>query len=194
MVMGNVVVRSRIARVVLPIALADDVFLRLLRDGDGESFARAQMKNRFHLAPWNPTRDEDFFTTQWQEADTAHRLIGYRAGTGVPQVLVSADEIVGRVNLGAITHGAFQSAVLSYWIDSNFAGRGLMTLAVQAVLNMASNELGLHRIQAETLVDNISSQAVLNHTGFERVGHAPAYLKINGSWQGHDLFQKLLLR
>ena len=142
----------------------------------------------------NPIRDEDFFTTRSQEADVAHRLIGYVAGTGLPQVLESANEILGRVNLGAISRGPFQSAVLSYWIDSNFAGKGLMTIAVRAILNMAGKELGLHRVQAEAMPDNHSSQGVLNRVGFERIGHAPAYLKIDGVWQGHDLFHKFLLR
>jgi len=69
-----------------------------------------------------------------------------------------------------------------------------MTIAVRAILNMAGKELGLHRVQAEAMPDNHSSQGVLNRVGFERIGHAPAYLKIDGVWQGHDLFHKFLLR
>ena len=34
--------------------------------------------------------------------------------------------------------------------------------------------------------DNHSSQGVLDRVGFERIGHAPAYLEIDGVWQGHD--------
>ena len=54
---------------------------------------------------------------------------------------------------------------------------------------MAFGELGLHRIQAETLLHNIRSQRVLERGGFVRIGMAPAYLNIAGTWQDHILYQ-----
>jgi ribosomal-protein-alanine N-acetyltransferase len=173
-------------------ALTDDVTLRLVQGEDGVRLARAQVKNQRHLAPWNPTRDADFFTEGWQQANVSQRLSAYEAGTGLPLVLVSAGEIVGRVTLFAITRGAFQSAVLSYWIDVDFCGHGLMTSAVQTIVTFARQELNLHRLQAETLPINHSSQGVLRKAGFQQIGHAPAYLKICGVWQAHDLYQKIL--
>ena len=50
-------------------------------------------------------------------------------------------------------------------------------------------ELGLHRIQAGTLLHNVRSQRVLERTGFVRFGVAPAYLSIAGQWQDHALYQ-----
>ena len=50
-------------------------------------------------------------------------------------------------------------------------------------------ELGLHRIQAGTLLHNVRSQRVLERTGFVRFGMAPAYLNIAGQWQDHALYQ-----
>ena len=35
-------------------------------------------------------------------------------------------------------------------------------------------------------------QAVLTRAGFERIGFAPAYLKIAGKWQDHVMFQRIL--
>ncbi len=46
-------------------------------------------------------------------------------------------------------------------------------------------------MQAETLLHNTGSQRVLERNGFERIGLAPAYLRIAGSWQDHILFQVL---
>ena len=48
---------------------------------------------------------------------------------------------------------------------------------------VAFGELGLHRLQAETLLDNVASQKVLERNGFVRIGMAPTYLKIAGRWQ-----------
>jgi ribosomal-protein-alanine N-acetyltransferase len=54
---------------------------------------------------------------------------------------------------------------------------------------LAFGELGLHRIQAETLLSNVASQRVLDRNGFVRIGMAPTYLKIAGQWQDFILYQ-----
>jgi ribosomal-protein-alanine N-acetyltransferase len=50
-------------------------------------------------------------------------------------------------------------------------------------------ELGLHRVQAGTLLHNVGSQRVLERNGFTRIGLAQDFLKIAGRWQDHILFQ-----
>jgi ribosomal-protein-alanine N-acetyltransferase len=85
------------------------------------------------------------------------------------------------------------NANLGYWVDQAFAGKGIATSSVEAVLSMASEDLGLHRIQAATLLHNVASQAVLKRSGFERIGMARSYLHIAGEWQDHFLYQRILL-
>ena len=51
---------------------------------------------------------------------------------------------------------------------------------------------GLHRVEAGTLVHNESSQRVLEACGFEYYGTAPKFLFINGAWQDHRLYQRIL--
>jgi len=62
---------------------------------------------------------------------------------------------------------------------------------VGEVLRLAFGELGLHRVQAATLLHNTGSQRVLKRNGFTRIGVAPRYLRIAGEWQDHVLFQRL---
>ena len=52
--------------------------------------------------------------------------------------------------------------------------------------------LGLHRVEAGTLVHNVASQRVLLRTGFSQYGLAPKFLFIAGDWQDHILFQRIL--
>ena len=66
----------------------------------------------------------------------------------------------------------------------------LATQAVAAMLDIAWS-LGLHRVEAGTLVENHASQRVLTANGFTRYGLAPAYLRIDDRWQDHILFQVL---
>jgi ribosomal-protein-alanine N-acetyltransferase len=85
--------------------------------------------------------------------------------------------------------GAFQSCSLGYWVSADANGRGLATRAVREIAGIAFGGLGLHRIQAATLLDNARSQRVLERNGFVRIGMAPAYLNIAGRWQDHFLYQ-----
>ncbi len=48
--------------------------------------------------------------------------------------------------------------------------------------------MGLHRIEASTLIDNIKSQRVLLSCGFKEVGISDKYLFINGKWRDHRNF------
>ena len=57
---------------------------------------------------------------------------------------------------------------------------------------MARDELGLHRIEASTLLHNVGSQRVLLKAGFQQIGMAPRYLQIAGKWQDHNLYQVVL--
>jgi ribosomal-protein-alanine N-acetyltransferase len=63
--------------------------------------------------------------------------------------------------------------------------------AVARLARLAFGELGLHRIEAGTLVHNLGSQRVLQRNGFQRYGLAPRFLKIAGQWRDHVLFQLL---
>jgi [ribosomal protein S5]-alanine N-acetyltransferase len=97
--------------------------------------------------------------------------------------------VAGRITLNGIVRGAFQSCSVGYWVSEAVGGRGLATAALRDVKAAAFGALGLHRIQAETLVHNVASQRVLQRNGFSRVGLAPAYLKIAGRWQDCILYQ-----
>jgi ribosomal-protein-alanine N-acetyltransferase len=106
-------------------------------------------------------------------------------------VLDDDGTIAGRINVTGIVRGAFQSANLGYWVAEAANGRGLGTSAVAAVTELAFGELGLHRLQAATLLHNAASQKVLTRNGFVQIGMAPEYLRIAGRWQDHLLFQVL---
>jgi [ribosomal protein S5]-alanine N-acetyltransferase len=87
-------------------------------------------------------------------------------------------------------YGPLRSANLGYWVDASRNGRGLATRAVAAAVEQAFGPLGLHRLQAGTLVDNVASQRVLEKNGFELIGLARNYLHIGGAWRDHLLYQR----
>ncbi|MGP3964416.1 GNAT family N-acetyltransferase [Nonomuraea sp. 3N208] len=174
------------------VSLTDDVVLRLATEKDSEALHRAYVRNRDHLRPWEPRRPEEFFTRPGQRRRLEDVLEQQAKGRAVPWVFADGEEIVGRMTLSNIVRGPWLSADLGYWTDARYTGRGLATRAVTEVCRMADQDIGLHRIAASTLLHNAASQSVLLKCGFEPYGDAPRYLEIDGKWQDHRLFQRIL--
>ncbi|PWI16607.1 alanine acetyltransferase [Streptomyces sp. Act143] len=172
--------------------LPGGVTLRLATAGDADALCAAYVANREHLEPWEPRRPEDFFTVAGQRIRLDERLRQFTEGRLVPWHLESDGRIVGAITLTGIILGPFRSAYLGYWIGADQQGRGLATAAVERVCRIARETVGLHRIEATTVVDNAASQRVLGKCGFEPIGLAPRYLHINGAWRDHRMFQKIL--
>ena len=163
---------------------------RLITPADAPALAALVRANREFLAPWEPLRGEDYFTEAGQCADIEQALERHQIGNAVPCVILDDHgAVVGRITLNGIVRGAFQSCSVGYWLSAAASGRGVATAALGDIKATAFGELGLHRIQAETLPHNVPSQRVLERNGFTRIGLAPTYLKIAGRWQDCILYQ-----
>jgi [ribosomal protein S5]-alanine N-acetyltransferase len=164
---------------------------RLITADDASVLAKLQQANRAFLAPWSPRREPAHYTVQGQRRAIADALVAHARGTVLPHVILCDGEVVGRVTLSDIRHGTFESCHVGYWLSESHNGRGLATAAVSEILDIAFDELGLHRVEAGTIPRNVRSQAVLERNGFVRFGLAPSYLRIDGEWRDHILYQVL---
>lgn len=173
-------------------SLTSDVQLRIATLDDAAALADAQLESREHLAPWEPERAEKWFTPAGQAERLVYQLERHQNGLVVPWVLAEGDRIVGAITLSDLVPGPFRSASVGYWVAVSAVGRGLATLAVEAVAEIADTQLRLHRIEASTLTNNVASQRVLQRTGFEQIGFAPTYLHIGGKWEDCNLYQRIL--
>jgi len=158
--------------------------IRRLTADDADELAALLLANRAYLAPFGPTHDERFYTVERQlERLEREDKDGF--------AILDDGRIAGTVSLSNIVRGPLQSANLGYWVAERVTGRGLATGAVGEVIDVAFGELGLHRLEAGTLLDNLASQRVLAKNGFEPIGIARGYLHIGGEWRDHMLFQLL---
>jgi ribosomal-protein-alanine N-acetyltransferase len=158
--------------------------IRPLAADDAGELAALLVENRAFLAPFEPDRGERFYTVEGQlerlEHENKHAF-----------VILDGEQIAGTVTLSNVVRGPLQSANLGYWVAEKTNGRGLATKAVGELIPIAFGELGLHRLEAGTLVDNVASQRVLEKNRFEQLGIARGYLHIGGAWRDHMLFQLL---
>jgi ribosomal-protein-alanine N-acetyltransferase len=165
---------------------------RLVTLDDAEELTRLVRANREFLAPWEPLREDDWFTAERQRTGIRLLLDEHVRGACLPHVILDeAGHVVGRITLSGIVRGPFLSGHLGYFVGADANGRGLATAAVGRMVGLAFDELGLHRVQAATLLHNVRSQGVLRRNGFVPFGVAPTYLRIAGEWQDHVLFQRV---
>ena len=165
---------------------------RLITLDDADTLARLLTANREYLAPWSPLQVDRYFTADGQHEVLVRDLAGYELGGMLPLAIVDADGAVcGRINLNSIVRGALQSASVGYWVSQSHIGHGLASAAVADVIGKGFGEYRLHRLEAATLLHNTPSQRVLARNGFRPFAVSEAYLKIDGRWQDHILFQLL---
>jgi [ribosomal protein S5]-alanine N-acetyltransferase len=164
---------------------------RPARAEDAGPLAALYRANREYLAPFEPTRDEQFFTAAGQAARLASLLTEREQGRAYPYVIEVDGEPAGRITVTNVARGKFCSGSLGYWVAAAHTGRGVATAAVRHVLTDCFSTHRLRRLEAATQVDNLASQAVLQRTGFTLIGPAPGYLRIAGAWRDHLLFQRL---
>ncbi|GHB26134.1 GNAT family N-acetyltransferase [Streptomyces chryseus] len=160
------------------------ITIRPATPDDAPALADAVLRNRERMRPWEPYRPPNYYTVEGQAQRLADGTKRWFA--------LDAEAIVGVATLSGTALGPLRSASLGYWIDGAYTGRGLATNLVDEVCRAAREQLGLHRIEAGTLLDNHASQRVLAKSGFEPIGTAPRYLHIDGAWRDHYLFQRIL--
>ena len=161
--------------------------IRPLRPEDGEELAALYLANRDFLAPFEPVRPPEFFTADGQRERLRRQLDGETR----PFAILDDGAIAGAINVFHIVRESLQSCTIGYWVDGARGGRGLATGAVGEILAFAFEDLALHRVEAATLVDNVPSQRVLEKNGFERIGLARRFLRIDDEWRDFFLFQRL---
>lgn len=175
-----------------PVLTGSRVVLRPPGHRDYEAWRSLRRESRDFLRPFEP---------RWTEADLNRQAYGARVirgreearrGTDYSFLIFEAtghdEALVGGLTLSNIRRRAAQHGNLGYWMGEAFAGRGLMTEAVGAVLPFFFNTLGLHRLHAAFLPHNIASRRVLEKNGFTEEGFAEKYLQIDGKWADHVLF------
>lgn len=144
------------------------------------------------MAPFEPVRDASYFTEDGQVDLLSSLVAEAEAGRSFGFLICDdAGQMVGRITVNNVVRGALQSASIGYQVRSDRQRSGFATRAVADVSTFVFDELGLHRLEAATLVDNVASQGVLAANGFVRYGSAPDYLRIAGDWRDHLLFQRL---
>lgn len=169
--------------------LDGDLLLRTAEIGDADMIAEYFQANREYLKPFEPKREEAFFSVNgWlQKLIKLNEL--HRMGLGYYCLLVraSSGEMLGTISFSNLSRFPFYYCNVGYSLAEKAQGHGYMRRGLTMACDYMFNVQKLHRIQAGYMPHNKRSEAVLEHVGFNREGYAKDYLLINGEWQDHVL-------
>ncbi len=166
------------------------ISIRVLNSDDARDLLEYYTRNKDFLSKFEPHRDEEFYTVEVQKQSLIENYKEFIKGEGAHFGIYKEEKMIGRIRIYNIVQGVFKSAFIGYSMDEQYQGNGYMKEAVSLVVTYAYEELGLHRIEATTLVDNEKSQRVLKACGFNELGICKEYLHINGKWRDHVIFYK----
>ena len=165
-----------------------DIILRNLTSMNAEEVVEYYKKNKSHLAPFEPTKDNNFYTVETQRRFLNKSYREFLSGTNVAFGIFKEEKLIGEIKISRIVHGSFKNGILGYSIDENEQGKGYMKESVKLVLKYGFDECELHRIEASALVSNEKSRRVLTKCGFKLIGINEKYLLINGKWEDHATY------
>ncbi|WP_068261405.1 GNAT family N-acetyltransferase [Janibacter limosus] len=123
------------------------------------------------------TVDPGTYTRSWLEEDpdsigVAAHVDGELVGTGSLDIV----DAMGQVHAGESIWRRAQAGI-GYTIDPAHAGRGYATHLARALLSIAFDDLGLHRVTAGCFADNTPSWRAMERIGMRREQHG-----IKDSW------------
>ncbi|MEM9416917.1 MAG: GNAT family N-acetyltransferase [Bacteroidota bacterium] len=148
----------------LPIVVDEELSLNLLHLRDAEALFELVEKNRPYLRAWLPwldtiqsPKDQEVFIQkthqQWAAKQSLILGIGYQ------------QQLVGMVSFN-IFDWEHKTAQIGYWLDAAHQGKGIMTRACQAMVDIAFEKLGLKALTIGCATENYKSQAIPLRLGF----------------------------
>lgn len=166
-----------------------EVTLRPLQLSDATAWRDARARNADWLRPWDATVPPGAQGRPATFRGMVKRLSRLaRRDEAMPFVVEVAGRFAGQVTVNNIVRGSAQFASVGYWLDKQYAGRGVMPLAVAMVIDHCFQATGLHRIEISIRPENTNSLRVVEKLGLQQVGLAPRYLHIDGAWRDHRQF------
>lgn len=165
-----------------------NIEVKILTPEDSDAMLNYYVRNKNHLKAYEPSRDEIFYTIKTQKNILMESYKQFLNGLSINCGIFNEEGLIGKIQLSNIVMGVFRNCFVGYSMDIDHQGKGYMKEALNLMIDYAFNDMGLHRLEASTLVDNIKSQRVLAACGFQNIGVSEKYLFINGAWRDHKIF------
>jgi len=150
------------------IDVGDGLHIRLLEEKDARALFELIDTNRLKLRDWLPWVDK---TKTLSDSVTFIRsaLEQHKSCTGVHAGMWKDERLIGVVAFVNIDINNSR-AMIGYWLAEPYRGKGYMTKAVAAMVEVAFNKLLLNKVDIYCGVGNHKSKAIPERLGFKPEG------------------------
>lgn len=163
-----------------PVFETDRIRLRALTPEDAHDM-HAVYSDEVNMEYWG--------TTATKNIDETRHLVAKdikAAETGLAMFwaieLKETGKVIGKCTLWQYSESN-QRAEVGYILNRQYWRLGLMSAALEVMINYAFSDLGLHRLEADTDSNNAASLALLEKLGFQREGLFRDRWYVNGQRQ-----------
>lgn len=170
------------------------LFLRILTPEYLREVAEFQFRNRFLFEKYEPTRPDNFYTAEHQQALLKCEFnMALKMETIRYYVFRKEDpaKIIGTVCLHDIRRFSYSCCEIGYKFDQDYHHMGYAKEAVNRITRCAFEDLGLHRIFARVMPENTPSINLLRSLDYLEEGIEHDCIQICGQWEDHLRFAKI---
>lgn len=145
--------------------------VRRFRESEGEILYNLVEDNRYRIGDLIPKTVETVPDKEAAEMYVRQKIAAWLLQTeycfGVWENKNA--QLIGFVRVFNIDWGV-PSAEITFFIDKNFEGKGIMTEVVQYVMRFSFSQLKIEKIRLRTATDNYATQRLARKCGFRREG------------------------
>lgn len=146
----------------------DTMTIRMLKANEAEHLFSIIEQSRTSLRKWLPWVD-DTKTSKDSLNFILHSFELYANRHGLNAGIFYHDELIGMVSLNQFDW-TNRIGYIGYWLSEDFQGKGIMTHAVQALIDEAFNHFELNKVEIRAAIRNEKSRAIPERLNFKKEG------------------------
>jgi ribosomal-protein-serine acetyltransferase len=158
---------DKIIALPVPVLTAhDSTVLQPAEPDDAERYLNLVEDNYKQLTKWLRVPKPPATVKDRRKAQ-ATDLANYDGGKGYWWLIEEDGKLAGTIALHNV-ESTEKCALVGYWLDAAFTGKGIMTRSLKTVIDWAFSELGLNRVEIQASLNNTASIAIPERLGIKR--------------------------
>ncbi len=182
--------------------------MRVCHDSDAEQVLDFYDRNRESFDRYEMTRADNFYSIPYQKVTlkleydemVKSRMIRFyifkreeyadlqKDYEVFKDINVVRKKIIGSVSLSQIRYGAYRDAMFGYKIDKEYRRHGYAFEACSKLIEIAFDELELHRLEAYIMPSTEASIGFIKKLGFSYEGLKKSAIEVNHDYEDHEIY------
>lgn len=148
----------------------DDITLRMFNTGDAEALFKLTIASKPYLREWLGWLDY-IESVEDSKKNIEGRIKGLIETGGFPKsfAVMYKGVLAGTIGFNEIDRG-IQCGTIGYWLGQEFQGKGIMSQALETIIEYGFRDLKLNKIEIRVATENLKSRALPERFGFKEEG------------------------